>query len=95
MSVFIRKRKLLFNDATNLLNFGEGEREVARKIGISPSTVCRIRKSLKPEHKNSKGGRPASLSAEGKRYCVHLVTKEKVDNAVKMKKNNLKQTLEY
>ncbi|KAI8077626.1 hypothetical protein BDF21DRAFT_421508 [Thamnidium elegans] len=78
--------KSSYNDATNLLNPGESVREVARKISISPSTVCRIRKSLKPELKNSKGGRPASLFTEDKRYCVRLVTKEKVDNAVKVKK---------
>ncbi|KAI8091681.1 hypothetical protein BDF21DRAFT_410003 [Thamnidium elegans] len=46
--------KSSYNDATNLLNSGESVREVARKTGISPSTVCRIRKSLKPELKTVK-----------------------------------------
>jgi transposase len=79
--------KSSYNDATNLLNSGKSIREVAKRVGISSTTVSRIRKNLKPGLQNSKGGRPAILSDEDKRYCVRLVTKEKVENAVKVKKH--------
>lgn len=78
--------KSSYNDATNLLNSGKSVREVARKIGVSSATVCRIKKNLNSELGHNKGGRPAILSAEDKRYCVRLMTKGKVDNAVNVKK---------
>jgi transposase/uncharacterized protein (DUF2267 family) len=70
----------------SLLKQGETVRDIARKVGVSPSTVNRIGQDECPDRNLRKGGRPQALSDADKRYCVRMVTTGKVDNAVKVKK---------
>lgn len=44
-----------------------------------------------PERELRKGGRPKLLTEADRRYCVRLVTKRRIDNAVKVKKKQLER----
>jgi transposase len=76
----------LYNLVISLLQEGETVREVAKTVGVSISTVSRIGQKECSDRILHKGGRRQALSAADKRYCVRMVTKGNLDNAVKVKK---------
>ena len=77
VSISEEKKKL----AVNLLREGCSVREVAIDVGISKSSVSRIRSNLSDLPKVSRKGRPASLSNRDKRKVVKLVNDKNVDTA--------------
>ncbi len=76
----------LRNEVKTHLQNGDAVCQVADKLNISISAVSKIGKKVAPERVLSKGGRPQRLAEANKRYCVHLVTRGRVDNAVKVAK---------
>lgn len=74
------------NRIVSLLKSGKSNRKVAESVGVSLGTVVNVGKSSCPDRERSKGGRPKILSPADQRYCVRLVTKQGMDNAVKVRK---------
>ncbi|KAG1117221.1 hypothetical protein G6F42_013494 [Rhizopus arrhizus] len=74
------------NRIVSLLKSGKSNRKVAQSVGVSLGTVVNVGKSSCPDRERSKGGRPKILSPADQRYCVRLVTKQGMDNAVKVRK---------
>jgi transposase len=69
-------------DIVNLLNQDLSTREIAKRIGVSQSTICNIKKNRLPGHLGKKSGRPALLSAHQKRLIVRKVTSGELNTAV-------------
>ena len=74
------------NRTVSLLKSGKSNRKVAESIGVSRGTVVNVEKFSWPDRERSKGGRPKVLSPADQRYCVRLVTKQGIDNAVNVRK---------
>ena len=73
------------NNITNLLTTGLSSRKIAAQLGISHTSVNRIRKEVMPNTGKAKGGRPTLLSTRDKRSLVRWVTSGKVDNASQLR----------
>ena len=69
------------NNIVNRLNSGQSAKKIAREIGVSITSVSRIRN----EHCNSviisKGGRPPKLSVQDRSWIVRQVLSGKAKNA--------------
>ena len=74
------------NDVISLLNSGHTVSEIARRVNVSQATVYRIGKMACSDRGKLNGGRPSKLTTADKRYCVHKITKDGLDNAVQVKK---------
>ena len=61
-------------------------REIVATTGVGRTTVRKIRKYRHPEIPPSKGGRPAKLTKQDKRYCVRKMTSGGVETAVGLAK---------
>jgi transposase len=70
----------------SFLQKGLSTRQVAAKLSVSKSTVASISKESDLGVPKSKGGRPGILSDRGKTFCVQKVTRDRLPNAVKVKK---------
>ncbi|KAG1090648.1 hypothetical protein G6F42_019641 [Rhizopus arrhizus] len=75
------------NRIVSLLKSGKSNRKVAESVGVSLGTVVNVGKTSCPDRERSKGGRPKVLSpADQRYYCLRLVTRQGMDNAVKVRK---------
>lgn len=74
------------NRIISLLEDGKSVREVAEVVNVSKSIVSNIGKISVPNRTMGKSGRPKLLTEADKRYCVRQVTKNRVDNATKVRK---------
>jgi transposase len=73
-------------DVVSQLQLGKSIRKVADRLGISKSSVQKIRATMLPDLPKSSGGRPAKLSVQAKRHCVKKVTSGKLSTAVAVAK---------
>jgi transposase len=64
------------------IDHGLSDRKVAAVVGVSRSSVQKIRKQHRSNVCAANRGRPASLSVQNKRHLVRLVTSGKLDTAV-------------
>ena len=74
------------SDILTLLSQGLSTREIARRAGVSKSTVSNIRTAHLPGESTSKGGRPNRLSTREKRLIVRKITSGEYDTAVDVKR---------
>ena len=72
--------------AIEMLEKGHSVRETAEKIRVSKTTVGSIRLNYCSNIQKSKGGRPTILSERDKPFCVRKVTRDRIDDAVKVTK---------
>lgn len=72
------------NVTIHLLEQGLSVRNVATRAGISPATVCRIKKRLLPDHNGASAGRPSLLSPTDKRKILRDITSGNHDNAAQI-----------
>jgi transposase len=70
------------NNIISLLDSGLSSREIGTQLGVSYSTVCRVRASTRPGMQKPRAGRPAKLTAIDKRRVVRMITSGRVDTAV-------------
>jgi transposase len=68
------------------LQRGKSEREVARIVGLSKSTVHNINAGLENDGPKAKGGRVCKLTRREKSLCVRYVVKDGKANATEVKK---------
>ncbi|KAI8317869.1 hypothetical protein GQ54DRAFT_324072 [Martensiomyces pterosporus] len=81
MACLTKNDKLaLINHLTN----GLSTLEVARKVGVSHTTVNKVAKRLLGDHVVKKGGRPAKLSPRKISCCARLTTSGAHDTAVEV-----------
>ena len=69
-----------------LLNEGLSVRSIAARMGVSKSTVSRIRRSVSHGNEMPRGGRPALLTVREKRLVVRKITSGECDTATDAKK---------
>lgn len=69
-----------------LLHQGLSTREVAKRVGISQSTVVKVAREHVPERSGVKAGRPGKLTQRQKNLIVRKVTSGQVDTAVDMQR---------
>jgi transposase len=72
------------NSIVSLLDTGLSSHKIEAQLGVSHSTVDRVRAKARPGAQKSLGGRPAKLTATDKRRLVHNVTSGKADNAAQL-----------
>src|SRR5689334_20397208 len=60
---------------------GRSSREIGAQLGVSYSTVRRVRAKARPDAQKSQAGRQTKLTATDERRLVRMVTKGEVDNA--------------
>src|SRR5262249_19516605 len=78
-------------NAISLLEKGHSSRSVAEKVGISETTVNKIRKTRLSNLDKSKGGRPPLLSAQEERYIMRSITSGEYGTATAVLKELSKQ----
>lgn len=69
-----------------LIEKGNSSRKIARSLGLSQSTVNRVRKRHSHNLDLSKGGRPRVLTEQEKRYASRLVTVGGLETATEVAK---------
>jgi transposase len=77
---------------------GKSARQIAREMGLSPTTVTKYRQKPVRNVAKSKGGRPKALSQTTERYIVRKVTTGQVASAVELHKqlnNNSDDKVSY
>ena len=74
------------NNIVFLLEQGLSTRQIEGQIGVSRSTVNRLRVKFREGIEMSRGGRPAKLSPTDKRKLVRLVAMGKADTALQLAK---------
>src|SRR5262249_38726440 len=57
-----------------LIDNGLESHEVAKQLGVSHTTVSRVRAQARPHAQKSRGGRPAKLARTDKRWPAHTAT---------------------
>jgi transposase len=72
------------NNAILHLKNGKSEREVARIVGLSKSTVHNINAGLENNGPKSKGGRFGKLTIREKAFCVRSMVKDGKTNATEV-----------
>lgn len=72
------------NNILSLLDNGLSSRKIAAQLGVSRSTIDRIRTKSRADIPKSHGGRPAKLKATDKRRLLRTITSGKADNAVQL-----------
>ena len=72
------------NSIVALLDNGLSSYKIASQLGISHTTVDRIRGKSRPELQKSQGGRPAKLTETDKHRLARMVASGKADNAVQL-----------
>ena len=72
------------NSIVALLDNGLSSYKIASQLGISHTTVDRIRGKSRPELQKSQGGRPAKLTETDKCRLARMVASGKADNAVQL-----------
>jgi transposase len=90
MTPFIGER--ITYDIKSLLAQGLSTREIATKVGVSKTTVQKVRSQNPSMELVPKFGRPKKLSRQDVRYCVRAITSGKVEtatNAAKLLKESL------
>lgn len=70
----------------NLLSQGHSVREIEKKVGVSKSSISRIKNSYFPNQKKLTGGRPIKFSERDRRRIVSLVNSKDFDNAEQVTK---------
>ena len=68
------------NNVISSIDQGISSRQIAKRLGISSTTIDKVKKKYCPNKKKSKGGRPEKLTEINKRHIVRLATS--LDNAV-------------
>ena len=74
----------IHNSIVSLLDTGLSSRKIQAQLGVSRSTVNRVRAKARPDAQKSLGGRPAKLTATDKRRLVRMVTSGKADSATQL-----------
>src|SRR6478672_4363637 len=69
-----------------LIEKGNSSRKIARSLGLSQSTVNRVRKRHSHNLDLSKGGRPRVLTEQVKQYASRLVTVGGLETATEVAK---------
>ena len=72
------------NNILSLLDNGLSSHKIAAQLGVSRSTIDRIRAKSRSDIPKSRGGRPAKLKATDKRRLLRTITSGKADNAVQL-----------
>ena len=72
------------NNIISLLDTGLSSRPIALQLGVSHTTVDRVRAKFRPEMQKNQGGRPAKLTVTDKRRLVRMVTSGEADTAVQL-----------
>src|SRR5690349_24450702 len=73
--------KNIRNSSISLIDDGRSSREIEAQLGVSYSTVSRVRAEARQDAQKCRGGRPTKLTATDERWVVRMVTKGEVDNA--------------
>lgn len=68
------------------LQDGLSDRQTAKKVGVSASTVHRTALKLFPGRKTVKKGRPPKLTSREKAFCVRKITMDGKENASQVQK---------
>ena len=71
---------------TSLLEQEFSIRQIAKKCGVSKSTVQNICKMLTPTIKKPSAGHPPKLSLQDKHACVHAITSGGLETATAVAK---------
>jgi transposase len=69
-----------------LINQSLSSREIFRRVGVSHSTVCKIRKTSNSEATVSKGGRPRVVTPQLQRLIVREITSGQSSTAEDVRK---------
>ena len=80
------------NGIVSLLDTGFSSRKIEAQLGVSHSTVDRVRAKTRLYAQKGLGGRPAKLTATDKRRLVRMLTSGKADNAAQLMQE-LKNTI--
>lgn len=86
---FITMKPISDNTTRNveaLLKQGLSSQDIAKRLGISISSVHRIRRTRLADLPRAKAGRPKKLSEQDRRACVHLITRGGAETAVEVAK---------
>lgn len=62
------------NNIISLLDTGLPSRQIASRVGVSRSTIDRLRSTVRPTINKHKGGRPSMLSVVDRRRVTRMVT---------------------
>jgi transposase len=76
--------KEIHNNIVSLLDTGISSRKIGARLGVSRSTVDRVRAKARSGAQKSLGGRPDKLTATEKRRLVRMLTLGKADNATQL-----------
>ena len=71
-------------DITQQLNQGKSLRNIAKAIGISKTTIGKVRTNLNPNIPKSKGGAPSKLSPRERRKVTKLIQEKGIKSAVEV-----------
>ena len=74
------------NNIISLLSDGHNVREVAKRVGLSKSTVQKIRGKYVSDLSKRPYGRPTKLTPQSKRYCVRNITSGALQTATAITK---------
>lgn len=74
------------NNVVVLVNAGHSLRQIGQRLGISYSTVKRVRDTIDTDIQQSRGGRPAKLSQHDKRNMIRSIMSGTANNAVQLSK---------
>ncbi len=69
-----------------LINQSFSSREISKRVGVSHSTVCKIRKANNPEAAVSRGGRPRVVTPQLQRLIVREITSGQSSTAEDVRK---------
>jgi len=72
------------NKIISLLDKGLSSYQIAIQLGVSCTTVKRVRNNTRPDAPKNQGGRPAKLSTTDKRHLARIATLGKNKTAVKL-----------
>jgi transposase len=70
----------------SLLDSGHSGEAIAKQVGVSPSTISKLRSKKHSTLPKAIGGRPSKLSPANIRHAQHLITSGKAENAVQVTK---------
>lgn len=73
-------------DILALVNQSLSSREISRRVGVSHSTVCKIRKANNPEAAVSRGGRPRIVTPQLQRLVIREITSGQSSTAENVRK---------
>jgi transposase len=73
-----------YNNIVSLLDHNLSLRQIATQLGISKTTVSKVRDEARPDKEKSKGGRPAKIATVDKRQLARLAALKKINTTRKL-----------